>query len=144
MAKNEKKDTKSVAATPGAAVKPTPEKPEATKRGTFNLVGNKSPEIYPFKVPVPEDYDFKTMKLLKKKDYIADHLWFEFKAIDADNKAAAYRKLAEESKKLGSGKDRAKAKRLVKMTSKLEELKQQLEAAGVDTSALLKKANDIE
>jgi hypothetical protein len=48
------------------------------------------------------------------------------RAVGAELAAVAFRELAAEAEKMGSTKDRAKAKKLVKMTSKLSELKQQL------------------
>ena len=126
----------------GVDVKPTPEKVKRATREEFGLVGNTDPEIYPFKVAVPEGFDFKLHANLKKKDYISDYLYFEFRAAGAENAVISFKELAEEAKKLGSSKDRAKAKRLVKMTSKLSELKQQLIAAGVDVEALLSATSD--
>ena len=106
--------------------KPTPDKVKRVTKEIFDKVGDLNPEIYPFKVAVPEGFDFKIHANLKKKDYIGDHLYFEMRAVGAELAVIAFRELAVEAEKMGSTKDRAKAKKLVKMTSKLSELKQQL------------------
>lgn len=85
----------------------------------------------------PADFDFNLYRPLKKRDFAEEHLFYEHKAMEMEFKAAQYRADAAESKKLGSSKDRAAARRLVKMTEKMAELQAQLVAAGVDVDALL-------
>lgn len=126
--------------------KPTPARPTTTKvpkpkgRQEFKLVGSKDENVYPFKDAVPEGFDFATNKPLKKRDFSADHLFYEYRAAEMDFKAAAFRKQAEEAKKLGSAKDRSRAKRLVKLQEKMAELKKQLTEQGVDVEDLLAAA----
>ncbi len=121
-------------------VKPTPEKSKKGK-SVFKLVGNKDEKIYPFTEALPEGFDFKICKSLKKKDFKEDHLYFEHRAAEFDAKAVAYREEAAEVKKLGSAKDRGKAKRLVKMQEKMSELKEQLTKQGIDVEKLLADAD---
>lgn len=121
-------------------VRPTPAKSKSKGRVQFKLVGNKDTEVYPFKVSLPEDFDFKTNKSLKKRDFTADYLFYEYRALECDFKAAAFRIVAEEVKKLGSAKDRSSAKRLVKLQEKMAELKTQLTEQGVDVDELLANA----
>ena len=116
------------------------EKKVKSKKPVFKLVGSKDPKQYPFTEVIPKGYDIKVHALLKKRDYASDHLFYEFRAIEMENKAVAFRVLAEEAKKLGSAKDRGRAKRFVKLTEKMDELKQQLLAQGVDVAALLAAA----
>ena len=141
MGKNKKKKDKQ------------PAKPEvnttsvkSTGKTVFKLVGSKDSKVYPFAETKPEGFDFKVHKSLKKKDFTADHLFYLFRAVEMDNKAAVFRKQAEEAEKLGSSKDRGKLKRLVKLQDKIAELKQQLEAQlGVDAvKDILKAAEESE
>ena len=110
-----------------------------SKRKPHPLVGSKDENVYPFGT-TPADYDFAKMKPLGKKDFESDHTFFSYKAADADFRADFYRARAEEAKVLGSSKERAKAKRLVKMQEKIAELRAQLEDQGVDVDALLDNA----
>ena len=119
-------------------VKPTPVK--ARGRIEFPLVGDKNEDVYPFKVPVPEGFDFKAHKALKKRDFEADHMFYSFRAAELEFKALAFHAQAEEAKKLGSAQDRGRAKRLIKCQSKMDELRQQLTAQGVDVDKLLADA----
>lgn len=126
-----------------------PAKPEVNTTSTksagktvFESVGSKDPKMYPFTEIEPKGFDFKTHKSLKKRDFAADHLFYLYRATELDNKAAAFRKQAEDAEKLGSVKDRGRMKRLVKLQDKVAELKQQLEAQGVDVEELLKAAEE--
>ena len=133
------KSTKKGAIPAAPTVKPTPAKSKKGK-SAFKLVGNKDEKVYPFEVAVPEDFDFATCKSLKKKDFKEDYLYFEFRAEECDFRAAAFREEAAEVKKLGSAKDRGRAKRLIKMTEKMGELKKQLKNQGIDVDKLLADA----
>jgi len=86
---------------------------------------------------VPEDFDSKVHMPLRRKDFSAEHLYFEMKAAECDRKAAEYRAAAEESKKMGSSKDRARIKRLKKMQAQMAALEAQLEAEGIDVSDII-------
>jgi len=103
----------------------------------FPKIGNKDEKIYPFDSVMPPEFDFKTHKTLKKKDFTADHLYFSHRAAEARFKAEQFDAQAEEAKKLGSAKDRGKAKRLIKLTEKMAELKEQLAGQGIDVEKLL-------
>lgn len=129
--------------------KKTPAKPDikstsakSAGKTAFKSVGSKDPKVYPFTEVEPEGFDFKVHKSLKKRDFAADHLFYLYRATELDNKAAAFRKQAEDAEKLGSVKDRGRMKRLVKLQDKVAELKQQLEAQGVDVEELLKSAEE--
>lgn len=122
-------------------VKPTPAKSKSSKgRTEFELVGNKDAELYPFKVAMPENFDFKIHKSLKKRDFTADHLFYEYRALEMEFKAKSFRAQAEEAKKLGSAKDRSSAKRLVRLADKMTELKTQLSKQGINVEELLAAA----
>lgn len=119
-------------------MKPTPTRPKS--RTDFGPVGSKNADVYPFKKAVPEGFDFRAHKSLKKRDFALDHLFYEYRAAEMDFKAAAFRKQAEEIKKLGSAKDRGRAKRLVKLQEKMAELRKQLEEQGINVNELLATA----
>lgn len=125
------------AATPSAA--PGTADPAAVKpkgRTVYEPTTSKDPKVYPFPDAMPAGYSFETHKPLKKKDFVADHLFLEHKAERAQLLADALRKQAAESKALGGAKDKAAAKRFQKMSEKIAELRQKLVAQGVDVDAL--------
>jgi len=127
-----------------ATAKPTITKPEPKKTGRvdFSGIGNKDPELYPFKDAVPEGFDFKLHRALKKRDFSADYLFYEFRAAEMDYKGSLFRDQAEEAKKLGSAADRGRAKRLIKLQEKMSELKEQLTAQGINVDELLATVED--
>lgn len=105
-----------------------------------------------FKVPkdkldvaVPEGYDFKSHKPLKRTDFQESYLFTMHQAARADfqstvyaDKAVALREKAEKDRVLGDDKTRKAAKRAQKLTSQLSELTKLLADQGVDVDALLK------
>lgn len=127
----------------GAPARPDkPTKPvKAKKPGRANhpLVNSKDTSVFPFKA-LPDDFAFDTMKGLKKKSFATEAAYYDYRAKEMDHKATKFRAQAEEAKNVGSGAERNKAKKLVKLQSKMAELKAQLEAQGVDVNELLKKA----
>lgn len=129
-----------VAGTPARPTAPNKiNKPKKPGRPEHPLVGNQDTSLFPFKA-VPDDFAFDTMKPLKKKSFATDAAYFEYRAKEMDHKADKFRAQAEESKKAGTGAERNKAKKLVKLQSKIAELRAQLEAQGVDVEELIKKA----
>jgi hypothetical protein len=86
---------------------------------------------------MPAAFDPKLHTPLKRKDFADESLWFEMKATEHEAKAAAYKKQAADYRKLGSVADRAKAKRLIQMQSKMAELTEQLKSQGVDVDEIL-------
>jgi hypothetical protein len=127
----------------GGSTKPdkvegAPEAPKKEKKGrpAHPAVGNEDTKVYPF-TETPKDFDFKAMKGLKKKDFATDEAFFLYKAAEAEYKIGMWNARAEEAKTMGSSKERSKAKRLVRMQGKVEELTKALEAQGIDVAALL-------
>jgi hypothetical protein len=121
----------------------------ATARpGTKNVDGKKDKKGRDeYKVPeggfatVPADFDSKLHKPLKRKDFKDESLWFELRALDLEKKAARMRREGENIKKLGGVKDRVKAKRLLSMQKRMEDLKATLKSEGIDAEALLNSIN---
>lgn len=112
------------------------EKPKEQKivaRKPFKVTGE-------YEEAVPEGFDFGTYKPLKKKNFKQDYLWYLHKAAEMKFKAERYEKEAEEIKKLGSPAERAKKKQIIRLQSKMAELKEQLSAQGIDVEALLAEA----
>ena len=89
---------------------------------------------------VPTDFDTKKHRPLKSKDFADESSWCELQAKHCEAKATEWRSKGEESKKLGSVKDRAKAKNLLRMQDRMAELMKELSADGVDVAALLAAA----
>lgn len=90
----------------------------------------------------PEDFDSSKHKTLKKTHFKCESIWYFHQADIAEARAKKLREEGEEAKKLGSSKDAAKAKKLLTMLKKSEELKEQLKAAGVNVEELLTTSND--
>lgn len=86
---------------------------------------------------MPDDFDPKLHKPIKRTDFKDETVWFELKAVEHDKKAVSYRAQAKMYSKLGSIKDRAKAKRLIQMQGRIAELKDELEKQGIDVDAIL-------
>lgn len=88
---------------------------------------------------LPADYDMDRHAPILKKNWLKEDEFYEYRAKGHDHLAAKWRERAEESKRMGTGADRAAKKRLTKMTAKVAELRASLEASGVDVDALLKQ-----
>jgi hypothetical protein len=86
---------------------------------------------------IPSDFSSKIHKPLKRKDFKDEALWFELRAAELEAKAKRARAEADNVRKLGGVKDRAKAKRLISMQKRMAEISEQLTAQGVDVAALL-------
>lgn len=123
-----------------------PEEEPKPSRGkeVFEQVDSSDENIYPFSEAVPEGFDFDKHKPLKKRDFKEEYLYYEFRAEDLERKAAKLREQAEESKKLGSGKARQKAKRLVKLKSQIAKLTESLKESGVDVESILASMAETE
>lgn len=106
------------------------QKPEKAKRIKY-------PHTDPLSA-VPADFNPKIHLPLGRKDFVDEGCWFLVKADYFDKMAAKMRHMADESKKLGNIKERAKAKRLIKMTERLAELRKELEAQGINVDDVLK------
>lgn len=90
-----------------------------------------------YEVALPDGFDFNEHKLLRRKNFVNDALYFEHRALHLEHRAAAFRGMAAEAKAFGSREDRARAKKLQRMNDQMAELRKQLESSGVDVSALL-------
>lgn len=86
---------------------------------------------------IPDDFDPKKHVPLQRKAFADDGLFWEMRAVHAEKQAVEYRRRAEESKRLGGVKDKAKAKQLIRMVERLEALKKQLADQGLDPAAIL-------
>src|SRR6056297_3199820 len=86
---------------------------------------------------IPDDFDPKVHKPLRKKDFVEEAVFFDHKAEQAEERLNYYREQAEECRKLGNAADRKKAKKLRTWMEKIAELKAELEEDGVDVSSLI-------
>jgi len=122
----------------------TPEqtKKERATKPEFGLVGSDDLEVYPFKVEIPEGYEFGKFASLKKRDFTEDYLFMLHRAAEYELKVVDLRAKAEEYKKLGNAKDRAKAKKLLKLREQFASLKETLAGQGIDVDSLLASASE--
>lgn len=86
----------------------------------------------------PADFDPKVHKPLRRGDFKNEAPFLERKATELEARARELRREADEARKLGSQADRAKAKKLRAMMDKMEEIKAQLKAQGIDVDAVVK------
>ena len=117
-------------------VKPTPRKARPTKPDFEHE------EL--IDVAMPEGYEIDNHAPLKKADFEQLWMFVEYKALCMDDKAEKLHAEAERVKKMGSAADRSKAKRYLKMMSKMGELRAALEEAGVDVDSLLEDEDEDE
>lgn len=85
----------------------------------------------------PEDFNPKKHAPLKRKKFVEDWDFFDYKTADLRRRADLYEEKAEESRRMGTGVSRKKAKRLTKMRDVMEALKKELSEQGVDVEAIL-------
>lgn len=90
----------------------------------------------------PDDFDPKLHKPLRRGDMKDESVWLLRKAEEHDKKAADLRKEAEIVKTTGGKQSAKKAQRFAKMTSRLAELRKELEADGLDVEGLLESLNE--
>ena len=93
-----------------------------------------------YDVKVPVNFNFDDYKPLKKKNFTTEALYFEHRRAAALHQAEVFGKKAEESRTLGSTKERRQKKQVVKMQEKMSELRKQLEDQGIDVKKLLEDA----
>lgn len=112
--------------------------PDADAYGRLPFPGLKDAEGKEVKLEaVPKEYNSGVHRPLLKDNFKDESYYFVYKAELHEAKAADYRKQAEDFKKLGDSGDRKKAKRLLTMQKRMADLKAELEAQGVDVSALM-------
>lgn len=86
---------------------------------------------------VPEDFDPKKHKALRRTDFVKESTYFRLRADTFETKAKELRAQADLSDKLGTDADRAKATKLRNMAAKMAELRTHLEKQGIDVSEIL-------
>lgn len=97
----------------------------------------------PYDVAVPNGFNFKDYKSLKKKNFKTDELYYRHRAEEMEFKREAFVVKADEAKKLGSSSDQRKKKQIVKLQAKIVELKQLLTDQGIDVKTLLRAASNL-
>jgi len=86
---------------------------------------------------IPQDFDAKLHKPIRRKDLKDETLHFDLQIQRLEKKITDLRRQKEESKQLGSVKDRASAKKLLALQKRMDEVTKTLEASGTDVTALL-------
>jgi len=92
----------------------------------------------PYEICVPEGFDFTKYKMLKRGVFKTEALFFEHRAAECEFRAEHWRSRATESSAMGDKAQRAKAKRLIRLQAKYDELREQLVEQGVDVEAIEK------
>lgn len=92
---------------------------------------------------LPDGFDFKVHKVIRTGLWDRDDMFHDHMAEKHEHDAALCRAKAEESRALGTGADRASARRLVSLTAKMAELTDILTKKGHDVPALLRKMAEL-
>ena len=126
-----------------ANAKPTSEKKEKKEKkarvphpALFNAAGEAVKLT-----SIPADFDPKLHKPLKRKDFESEAAFMRMQADEFEARAKRLRVEAEQAEKLGNTKDRAKAKKLLGMQKRIEELKAEMSKDGFDIDQLLASLN---
>jgi hypothetical protein len=115
-------------------------KPRRTFYPGLKVDDKKNPTVKIEKIP--DDFNPKDHLPLRRRDFVDEATWFEMKADEFAAKATSFRTQASNYRKLGSLKDRARAKKLVAMQARMDELKTQLAAQGINVDELLSSTSD--
>lgn len=103
------------------------------------LVGSDDREIYPFR-ELPADFDPDTHKRLGKKDFATAVAYFTYAVTEDERKLERTKQKLQDAKD-GKGDNLANnKKRLATMASKMQDLRVQLEAQGIDVDEFLAAA----
>jgi len=111
------------------------EEKKVVKRTSFSV------ELGPFDTAVPAGFNFGSFKPLKKKSFKQEALYYDHRAAEMQYKKDLFENEAQVCRTQGSAADRAKARRIVKLQSTIDKLKEQLIAQGFDVAGLLSKGN---
>ena len=95
----------------------------------------------PYDVAVPEGFNFKDYKPLKKRNFASETTYYLHRKEEMNYKAGIFAELAEEARTQGSAADRRKKKQIVQAQKKMAELRAQLEGQGIDVDAILAAAS---
>ena len=88
-------------------------------------------------VAMPDGFSFAKHTALKKGDFKDEAIYCEHRAEQMNFKAKVWNEKAKEIRELGSPSERKKKKQVIKLSQKMDELKKQLAAQGIDVEALL-------
>lgn len=112
-------------------VKTTKPKKESKKKAPFKIAKD------PYDIRMPDGFNFKTHKPLKKANFVEEFVYFGHRAEYAKYQVSVWETKAKESKLLGSTKSRRQKKAVVRLQDKMTELKKTLEKQGINVEALL-------
>ena len=119
-----------------ATVRPALEVPVVRRRGRQK--GQKVEYAAPRPLTeVPQDYEPSKHIRLSRKDFNSEATFFKFKAAMAQRLADKYNRLAAEAEHYGTAAERKAAKKLATLQKRIAELQAELQAKGIDVSALI-------
>lgn len=119
---------------PVTAKKADPKDLKKSKRPTHPGIGKTG---YPFS-EVPEDFNFDTMKGLRKSDFSSKSAFYQYRAAECRFRAEKFDAMSVDTAKKG-GKD---GRRLAKMIAQIAKLRETLSAQGIDVEALEEQAKN--
>lgn len=118
---------------------------EKKEKGRLDFVADKSIlNKDGLMVALPDGYDYRKFKPLKKKDFATEDLYIDYQGLIAEQKAEFFMELSKERhtranhlRKFGDADTRRKAKKLERATKQALLLQKELEAQGIDVSEIL-------
>lgn len=129
------------AAIPGATAPKKPKKPKEKKpKSELPLFSALKPDAEgnpTVKLKSAEGYDPTKFAPLKRNNFECESFFMEYQADQLTAKAAKLREDAKKVRELGSSNTGTKAKTLLKITERMEELIASLKADGFDVDSLL-------
>ncbi len=90
-----------------------------------------------YEVAMPDGFDFAKHYPVQKRNFANEALYYDHRAAEMQFKKEQFEAHAEICRTQGSAADRRKAKQIVKLQSKVDELRAILEAQGINVEELL-------
>lgn len=125
-----------------AAADAQPADPLADTQGrvyhpALNVDAEGNPQTLLKEGTAPEGFHHRKHRPLVKSHFASEDLYYDYQSELYAKKSADAKEKAEEIRKLGTSGDRTKAKKLLTLTKRMEDLKRQLEAQGVNVEELM-------
>lgn len=114
---------------------------EARKRVVHPLVDSEDENVYPF-AEAPADFDPKKHQPLKKRDFVTEVAFYDYKIAAVERQLAKLKSERETIATTGGKSALRDANKLSRMIEKQAEIIASLRAAGLDVDALLKQAEE--
>ena len=93
-----------------------------------------------YDIAMPDGFNFDDYKMMARKNFTTEEIYWDHRAVEAQWRVEQFKARAADCRANGSAADRRKKKQIVRLNSKMNELKAQLIAQGIDVEALIAAA----